>query len=123
MFIQVKAVGSVERDPELHIIEGDTQVTDFSLAVNTKRCREDITIRLNCFAWGSLAETVERLVTKGSLIVVEGGFTTNQHEHEASNEDLSFEVNIEKFFVASENDPEDKDLQTRSGKDDPYCAY
>jgi single-stranded DNA-binding protein len=62
MFFQVQALGNVEREPELHITEGGTPVTNFPLAVNTKRCREDITIWLNCYVWGGLAETIERNV-------------------------------------------------------------
>ena len=63
MFIQMQAIGSVERDPELRITKDGMSVTEFSLAVNTKRCVEDITIRLFCYAWGDQAETIKLSVT------------------------------------------------------------
>ena len=75
MFFQVQTLGHVERDPELHVTQDGLQVTEFSLAVKTKRCVEDITILLNCYAWGGLAETIERNVKKGSMIFVQGDFT------------------------------------------------
>jgi single-strand DNA-binding protein len=123
MYIQVKALGKVERDPELHIIEGGTPITNFSLAVDTKRCREDITIWLNCTAWGGLAETVERYVTKGSMILVEGDFTSNQYTKEDGKQGVSLEVTIVKFSFADGSKPGGNVQQSGTGLDDPYCAY
>jgi primosomal replication protein N len=68
----------MERDPELRIAKDGTLVIEFSLAVNTKRCVEDITIWLFCYAWGSQAETIQRSVTKGSILFVQGHFTPHQ---------------------------------------------
>jgi hypothetical protein len=70
MFVQMQAVGKVERDPELVVTKGGVPFTEFPLAVNTKRCVEDITIWLTCSAWGDEAETIQRSVTKGALLFV-----------------------------------------------------
>ncbi len=48
MFVQMQAVGKVERDPELRVTKDGTPHTEFPLAVNTKRCVEDISIWLHC---------------------------------------------------------------------------
>ena len=113
MFFQVQALGQVEQDPELHITEdGKSSVAEFSLAINTIRCVEDITIWLNCYAWGTLAETVKRKVSKGSMIFVQGGFTPHQYTTEDGKQGLSFEVNVEKFSFAEENNSQEKDQQS-----------
>jgi single stranded DNA-binding protein len=99
MFIEMQAVGNVERDPELHIAKDGTPVTEFSLAVNTKRCVEDITVWLYCYAWGSQAETIQRSVTKGSKLFVQGHFTPHQYMTEDGKQEVSLEVNVEKFSL------------------------
>ena len=106
MFIQMQAIGSVEHDPELHITKDGTPVTDFSLAVNTQRCVEDITILLFCYAWGNQAETIQRSVTKGSMLFVQGHFTPHQYISEDGKQEVSLEVNVEKFSFAAESKPE-----------------
>ena len=102
MFIQIQAIGSVERDPELRIAKDGTPVTEFSLAVNTKRCVEDITIWLFCYAWGSQAETIQRPVTKGSMLFVQGHFTPHQFMTEDGKQEVSLEVNVEKFSLCKQ---------------------
>ena len=124
MFFQVQALGQVERDPELHIIEdGKSSVAEFSLAINTIRCVEDITIWLNCYAWGTLAETVVRKVSKGSMIFVQGGFTPHQYTTEDGKQGLSFEVNVEKFSFAGGSALQKNVQQSGLCLDNNYCAY
>jgi single stranded DNA-binding protein len=116
MFFQVQALGQVERDPELHVTQdGKSSVTEFSLAVDTRRCVENITIWLNCYAWGSLAETVKRNVTKGSMIFVQGGFTPHEYTTEEGKQGVSLEVNVEKFSFADGSKQEGKSQQLGSG--------
>jgi single stranded DNA-binding protein len=100
MLIQMQAIGSVERDPQLHLAKDGTPVTEFSLAVTTKRCVEDITIWLFCYAWGSQAETIQRSVTKGSMLFVQGHFTPHQYLTEDGKQEVSLEVNVETFSFA-----------------------
>jgi single-strand DNA-binding protein len=102
MFFQVQALGNVEQDPELHLTADGSQVTQFSLAVDTKRCVEDITIWLNCYAWGDMAAITQQRVTKGSMIFVQGDFTPHEYTTEEGKQQVSLEVNVEKFsFVRS----------------------
>jgi single stranded DNA-binding protein len=124
MFFQVQALGQVEQGPELHVVEdGKSSVTEFSLAVNTRRCVEDITIWLNCYAWGEMAETVKRNVTKGSMIFVQGGFIPHEYTTEEGKQGLSFEVNVEKFSFAGGSQSLENGQQSGMRLDDPYCAY
>jgi single-strand DNA-binding protein len=102
MFIQMQALGKVECDPKLKITKDGTPVTEFSLAVNTKRCVQDVTIWLFCYAFGSQAEIIERSITKGSMLFVQGHFTPHLYTAEDGKQEVSLEVNIEKFSFANE---------------------
>jgi single stranded DNA-binding protein len=115
MTIQMQAIGSVERDPKLHITQDGTPFTEFSLAVNTKRCVEDITIWLFCYAWGGQAETIQRLVTKGSMLFVQGHFTPHQYMTEDGKQEVSLEVNVEKFSFAEGSKPQENVQQSGTG--------
>jgi single-stranded DNA-binding protein len=97
MFVQVQAFGCVERDPKLVVTKGGMPFTEFPLAVNAKRCVENITIRLTCQAWGDEAESIQQFVTKGAMLFVQGHFTPHQYTTEDGKQGLSLEVNVEKF--------------------------
>jgi single-stranded DNA-binding protein len=112
LIIQMQAFGSVERDPELHITQDGTSFTEFTLVVNTKRCVEDITILLFCYAWGSQAENIQRSVTKGSMLFVQGHFTPHQYLTEDGKQEVSLEVNVEKFSFADGSKPQENDQQS-----------
>ena len=112
MSIQMQATGRVESDPQLHIAQDGTPFTEFSLVVKTKRCVEDIAVWLFCYAWGSQAETIERSVTKGSMLCVQGHFTPHQYLTEDGKQEVSLEVNVETFSIASGNTPQEHDEQS-----------
>ena len=112
MSIQMQAIGRVERDPQLHIAQDGTPFTEFSLVVNTKRCVEDITVWLFCYAWGSQAETIERSVTKGSMLCVQGLFTPHRYLTEDGKQEVSLEVNVETFSIASGITAQEHDQQS-----------
>ena len=103
MFVQMQAFGKVERDPELVVTQGGIAFTEFPLAINTKRCVQDITVRLTCQVWGDQAETLQRSVTKGAMLFVQGHFTPHQYTMENGKQGLSLEVNVEKFHLAASN--------------------
>ena len=97
MFFQVQAIGKVECDPKLTITKDGTSVAEFSLAVNTKHCMEEITIGLFCYAWGDQAEIMKQCVTRGSLLFVQGDFTPHQYMTEDGKQEVTLEVNVKKF--------------------------
>jgi single-strand DNA-binding protein len=111
MFVQVQAFGKVEHDPQLVTTSGGIPFTEFPLAVNTKRCMENITIWLTCSAWGDQAETIKRSVIKGSMLFVQGHFTPHEYTTEVGKQEVSLEVNIEKFSFADESKSERNDQQ------------
>src|SRR5437764_5979444 len=118
MFVQMQAVGKVERDPELVVTKGGMPFTEFPLSVNTKRCVENITIWLTCSAWGDEAETIQRSVTKGALLFVQGHFTPHQYTTEDGKQEVSLEVNVERFSFAEGSKPEGNGQQSGTGLDE-----
>ena len=120
MFIQMQAIGSVEQDPELHIAKDGTPVAEFSLAVNTKRCVQDITVGLSCYAWGGPAETIKQTVTKGSMLFVQGHFTPHQYMTEDGKQAINLEVNVEKFSFADGSKPQSCVKPSGTEPTDPY---
>ena len=117
MFVQLQAFGSVERDPQLVVTTDGTPVTEFSLAVNTKRCVEDITIWLTCYAWGEQAEIIKQSVPKGAMLFVQGHFTPHQYTTEVGKQEVSLEVTVQKFSIADESKPERNGQQLLPGLD------
>ena len=104
MFIQMQAIGRVERDPELRIAENGSPVSEFTLVVDTTRCVQDVTVPLFCYAWGKQAETIQSSITKGSLIFVQGHFSYQPYTTEDGKQAVSLEVNVETFHLAAESE-------------------
>lgn len=82
---KVILVGNVGNDPEVKYLEGGTPVAKFSLATsesykNKAGDRVSSTEWLNIIAWRGLAEVIEKYVTKGKQLYVEGKITTRSWE-------------------------------------------
>ena len=81
-FNKVMLMGNLTRDPQLSYLPSQTAVVDFGLAVNRKwrgkdgQDKED-TCFVDCQAFGKTAETINKYLTKGRPIFVEGRLTFN----------------------------------------------
>jgi single-stranded DNA-binding protein len=103
MRVQLQAVGRVEGDPELVVTPVGTPFTTFPLAITTKRCLEDLTIQLTCWAWGEQAENIKQSVTKGTMLFVQGPFTFHQDMMQDGKPAVNLEVTVETFSFADES--------------------
>ncbi len=117
MFVQLQAIGRVEGDPQLVVTPVGTPFTEFSLAITTQRCQEEITIRLTCWAWGEQAETIKQSVIKGTMLFVQGPFTIHQNTIEDGKPGVNLEMTVETFSLADESIPDDKSQQSLTGRD------
>ena len=104
MFIQMQAFGRVEHDPELRIAENGSPVAHFTLAVDTKRCVQNVTVPLYCYAWGKQAEIIQNSITKDSMLFVQGHFSYQPYTIEDGRPAVSLEVNVEQFQLAAESE-------------------
>jgi len=79
-FNKVLLLGNLTRDPQLSYTPNQTAVVDFGLATNRKWTGQDGTQReetcfVDCRAFGRQAENINKYLTKGRLVFVEGRLT------------------------------------------------
>ena len=79
-FNKVLLLGNLTRDPQLSYTPNQTAVVDFGLATNRRWTGQDGTQReetcfVDCRAFGRLAENINKYLSKGRLIFIEGRLT------------------------------------------------
>ncbi len=77
--------GNLTRDPELKSISTGTSVVNFGIAVSRYYKKADgskgqDTVFIDCEAWDTGAELVEKLLKKGDGVIVEGSLKMDQWE-------------------------------------------
>ena len=75
---RVNITGNLTRDPELRSTQGGTQVLHLGVAVNDRRRNpqtgnwEDYPNFIDCVMFGTRAEAIQRYLTKGTKVAIEG---------------------------------------------------
>lgn len=64
--------GRLTRDPEVKTLDSGTTVAKFTVAWSERYKEKESKLFLDCTAWGSTGEFVERYFSKGQEIIVEG---------------------------------------------------
>lgn len=82
---KVQIIGHVGQDPEIKIIDEGKKVAHFSIATNDVYYRDngdkvEKTEWHRITAWGKTAEIIERFVTKGKEVGIEGRLTHRNYE-------------------------------------------
>ena len=100
---KVILMGHLTRDPELRALpNSDTQVCDFSLAVNRRwkdanaGDREEV-LFIDCAAFGKTGQTIAGTLTKGRPIHIEGRLRLEQWEQEDGQRRSKHRVVVEQF--------------------------
>lgn len=84
----VAITGNLTRDPELRSTAGGTAVMSFGIAVNDRRKNqktgewEDSPNFIDCTMFGARAQSVSRLLSKGSKVAIEGKLRWSQWERD-----------------------------------------
>ena len=82
---RVQLIGRVGQDPEVKNLEGGKKVTTITIATNDV-CYKDNGDKVEqtewhrVTAWGKTAEIIEKYVTKGKEIAIEGKLTHRTYE-------------------------------------------
>jgi single-strand DNA-binding protein len=76
-FNKVLLIGNLTRDPQLSYLPSQTAVVDFGLAVNRRWTGKDGQARestcfIDCRAFAGQAETINKYLTKGRPVFIEG---------------------------------------------------
>ena len=85
MKIRVQLIGRVGQDPEVKNLEGGKKVTTITIATNDVYYKDngdkvEQTEWHRVTAWGKTAEIIEKYVTKGKEIAIEGKLTHRTYE-------------------------------------------
>lgn len=119
-FNKVFLIGNLTRDPKLSYTPNQAAVVDFSLATNRRwsgkdgEKREEVCF-VDCFAFGGLAETLGKYLSKGSLIFIEGRLTLDTWELQDGTKRSKHRVSVVAFqFLPGGHDPGPKERNAPS---------
>ena len=98
--------GRLTRDPEIKEVQGKNgaiSVCKFSVAVNNPT--DDETTFFNCEIWGKSAEALNKFVTKGQEIAVEGSMVSRPFTDKEGNKRTSWDLKASRFhFCGNKSD-------------------
>jgi single-strand DNA-binding protein len=101
-FNKVLLIGNLTRDPQLSYTPSQTAVVDFGLAVNRRWKSQDgenkeETCFVDCRAFGRLAENINKYLTKGRPLFVEGRLTFDSWTAQDGTKRSKHRVTVENF--------------------------
>lgn len=107
MLNTVILMGRLTRDPELRYTQSQIPVASFTLAVDRDFTSKDKNKAreadfINCVAWRSTAEFVDKYFTKGSAAAVKGRLQSREYLDKSNNKRTAFEVVVDDIYFAGE---------------------
>jgi len=120
-FNKVLLMGNLTRDPQLSYTPNQTAVVDFGLAVNRRwkgqdGSQRDETCFVDCTAFGRPAETINKYLSKGRLVFVEGRLTFDSWTGQDGTKRTKLKVTVENFqFLPGGGGGSDHGQQTPDG--------
>ena len=108
---KVQLIGRLGKDPEVRHLDSGVSVASFSIATSesyTNKSGEKVeqTEWHNIVAWGKLADIIEKWVTKGMLIYIEGKLKTRQWEKEGQKH-YTTEIFADQMQMLSKGEPKE----------------
>lgn len=99
---KVLLIGNLTRDPQLSYTPNQTAVVDFGLATNRRWRGQDGSDReetcfVDCRAFGRTAETMNKYLSKGRPVFVEGRLTFDQWTAQDGSKRSRHRVTVENF--------------------------
>ena len=101
-FNRIFLMGNLTRDPQLSYLPSQTPVVDFGLAVNRKwknregEDKEEVCF-VDCRAFGRMAENINKYLTKGRPLFVEGRLTLDTWTAKDGTKRSKHRVTVERF--------------------------
>lgn len=92
---KVLLVGRLVRDPDTNSTQSSIKYTRFTIAI-TRPFGEDQVDFVPIVAWRNQAEFVERYMRKGSLVSVEGRFTSSTYQNNENMKVTRYEVTADR---------------------------
>ena len=85
---KVMIAGNLTRDPQMRATQSGTQILSFGVAVNDRRRNpqsgewEDVPNFIDCVVFGNRADALQRFLTKGMKVAIEGKLRWSQWEND-----------------------------------------
>ena len=118
MLNKIVLMGRLTKDPELRYTQSQTAVTSFSLAVERDAKSRDgdrDVDYINCVAWRSSAEFVEKYFHKGSMAVVAGRLQIRNWQDKDGNNRQSAEVVVDNIYFGDSKRSDDSNTPPLTG--------
>lgn len=101
-FNKVLLIGNLTRDPQLSYLPSQTAVVDFGLAVNRRWTgrdgeKKEETCFVDCRAFGRSAENINKYLSKGRAVFVEGRLTFDSWTAQDGTKRSKHRVTVENF--------------------------
>ncbi len=122
-FNKILLLGNLTRDPQLSYTPSQTAVVDFGLAVNRRWTGQDGSAReetcfVDCRAFGKTAETINKYLTKGRQVFIEGRLTFDSWTAQDGTKRSKHRVTVENFqFLGSGQSGSGQSGSGQSGSD------
>lgn len=102
----VQLIGHVGQEPEIKNLEAGKKLANISIATNEVYYKEngdkvEKTEWHRVTAWGKVAEIIEKYVTKGKEVAVEGKLTHRSYDDKDGNKRYVTEVVINEILLLS----------------------
>ena len=104
---KVMLIGNLTRDPQLSYLPSQTAVVEFGIATNRKwksqdGQQRDETCFIDCRAYGKTAETINKYLSKGRPVFLEGRLTFDTWTAQDGTKRSKHRVTVERFeFLSS----------------------
>lgn len=104
MLNKVQLIGRLGRDPEHTVTPRGAAIVKFSIATNSKRGEEEITVWHRCVAFNKTAELIMALVKKGTLLYIEGKLQYGSYEGKDGHKVNTTDILVDTFQLLSPRD-------------------
>ena len=101
---KVQLIGHVGNDPEIKSLEGGKKLANITIAtndyyINDKGDRVEQTEWHRLTAWGKVADIIEKYVTKGKEVAIEGKLTHRSYDDKEGNKRYITEVVVNDILL------------------------
>jgi single-strand DNA-binding protein len=115
----VSLIGNLGGDPEFKTLEGGNTLARFSVATNEsyKDKKGDWVTNTqwhNVVAWGKTAELSNKLLKKGSEVVLEGKLVNDAYTNKEGEKRFKTEVSLREFMVLNRDKKNDEKDDSKS---------
>lgn len=121
---KVELIGRLTGDPELRYTQSNKPVSSFSIAVNKRVNGENSADFINCVAWNTTAEFINKYFKKGQGIALVGRLQNRSYDDDKGKHYITEVVIEEVEFVGSKQEDKKEDTKpTKEDKEKPYREF